>query len=569
MDKVFRSLVCSTVAVFVVCALATPVSAMALDPHDEWSGQIVVPNRVTSPEAIPGEPGTVAMGPASDLFATNNSSSKGNVVTVNRPVSVETIAVYLTGVSAGTTIEWVVYQSDSVDGMYEQIASVSSIVAAGDGDFESPAIGAVLFPSTFYLLGAFWDQPVTYHVSNTQPGAPLSFDFGFGTATYHERMGAFSSFPGPATFVGTGGSTLAPYRQTYLLRAVEVAELNPTADLSSSNALAKGNMIDVPEPMTLQTVGLYLTGVPAGTNLYWAVYRGTDLDGIFQKVWEETSTTALGGDGYFDSPAAMVTLEPHWYYWLAGHYDQPCTHHYSNTQPLPSLDFHTGFGVLTYRSRELPFSGIPGPPTFVGNLNPSPPYQQRYVVRPGAAATPGKNSDTSTTGESSCKVNTLSVSTPQNLEAIEFYLTAVQDNTTLYWFVYESSSIDGTYTKVWETSRTVTETRGYFSSGPVMVDLVPGMYYAIGGYWDQPVTYWYSNTLPGGPLDFPLDNGTLTYHNRMGAFSTLPPPPTFPGGSSTSNSPYWQRYVFSGSLSSIFYDGFDIGDTSIWTVTAP
>jgi hypothetical protein len=427
----------------------------------------------------------------------------------------------------------------------------------------------VLVPGTYYWLGAFWDQPVTYHLSNTQPGAPLPFDFGFGTATYHGRKGPYTAFPGPITFDGTGGSPLAPYRQTYLLRAVELAELNPTSNLTTSHSLAKGNMIDVPEAMTLQTIGLYLTDVPAGTNLYWAIYRGTDLDGIFQKVWEATRTTELGGNGYFDSPAAMVTLEPNWYYWLAGNCDSGCTNHYSNTQPLPSLNFHTGFGLLTYRSRETPFAGFPGPPTFVGNLTPSPPYQQRYVVRPGASATPGDRNDTDSNDALFCKMNTLSVSTPQNLEAIELYLTAVPDNTTLYWFVYQSSTIDGTYTKVWENSKTVAETRGYFSSGPVMIDLVPGMFYTIGGFWDQPVTYWYSNSLPGAPLDFPLDGGALTYHNRQAPFNTLPPPTSFPGSLGSSNAPYWQRYVFSGSLSSIFYDGFEIGGTSVWEVTSP
>lgn len=542
-----------------------PIPAVAWDPHDSEGGQILEQENSAATKAKPGELGVVVMGPASNESSTNNSSSKGNVVTVNRPVSVETVSVYLTGVPAGTTIEWAVYKSDALDGDYEQVEAVSSVVGGGDGDFESPAMGAVLVPGTFYFLCAFWDQPVTYHYSNSQAGAPLDFDFGYGTATYHQRKGAYSVFPGPASF-STGGNGNSPYRQTYRFRAVEVAEFGPTSDGSSTSTTGKGNSITVPEAMTLQSIGLYLTGVPVGTNLYWAVYRSVTLDGTYEMIWEATRPSALGGDGYFDSPAAMITLEPGWFYWIGGYWDLAATYYFSNTLPGAPQDFHTGFGSMTYHWRQT--GPTPGTPNFVGGGSTGAPYQQRYAMKPGAAANLGGNSDAGATDMGSSKGNIVTVSATSTLEAFELYLTSVTGGTTLYWMVYESATLDGTYTKIWEGSRTVTAINGYFSSGPVMIDLQPGMFYWLGGFWDQNVTYWFSNTAPGGPLDFPLDGGTLTYHRRQGAFNTLPPPGTFPGGGVT-NAPYWQRYVFSGSLNSIFYDGFDIGDSSVWAITKP
>lgn len=570
MEKASRNYACVVFAVLFLCGLAAPVSAVALDPHDNWGGQILEPAGSAALKAIPGEVGVVAMGPTSNEASTNNLACKGNIVTVDRPVSVETISVYLTGVTAGTTVEWAVYSSDTVDGNYVQAAAASAVVRGGGGYFESPGLGAVLVPGTFYWLGAFWDLPVTYHYSNSLPGAPLDFDFGYGTATYHKRNAGYTVFPGPVSFVGSGGSVNAPYRQTYTFRAVEVAELGPASPLFSTGAESKGNMITVQEPMTLQSIGLYLTGVPAGTNLYWAVYRSQSIDGTYEKAWEATGTAVLGGDGYFDSPAAMLTLEPSWFYWLGGYWDQPASYYYLNDPGFVPFNQHVGFGSMTHHRRDgSPFAGIPGPPTFVGGGTAIHPYQQRYVFRPGAAANLGENSDGSSTNASFSKANTLSVSTPQTLESFELYLTGVADNTTLYWYVYESPTMLGTYTKIWESSRIVTATSGYFSSGPVMVDLVPGMYYVVGGFWDLPVTYWFSNTLPGAPLQFPLDDGILTYHNRQAPFNTLPPPATFPGDPGSPNSPYWQRYVFSGSLGSLFYDGVDIGNSSNWDVTQP
>ena len=445
---------------------------------------------------------------------------------------------------------------------------VAAATDGGSGFFDSPALAVALQPGVYYWLGAYWDQPVTYYYSNSQPGAPLVFDFGFGTMTYHARRGAYTTLPGPPSFAG-GGSISAPYRFAYNLRLIENASLGEGSNESFVDAASKGNAVTVSSPMTLESIELYLQGVPAGTNLYWAVYQSETLDGVYQKVWEATRTV-IGGSGYFASPPAMVALEPGPYYWLGGYWDQPSTYFYSNSQPGAPQTFDVGFGSVTYEWRDgEPFNTIPGPPTFVGTGSTNAPYQQRYVIRPAGIATPGEGVDASSTNSSSSKGNVVTVTQPQTLDSIGLYLTDDVDGTDLWWAVYESDELYGTYTKIWESSRTVSASDGYFYSGPVVIDLEPGRYYWLGGFWNLPVTYYYSNSMPGAPQTFPFADGGLFYHERLGAYSTLPGPTTFVNAGGSVNSPYWQRYVAYGHRLSVFSDGFETGATDVWSSTVP
>ncbi len=157
----------------------------------------------------------------------------------------------------------------------------------------------------------------------------------------------------------------------------------------------------------------------------------------------------------------------------------------------------------------------------------------------------GENSDDSSTGNSHSKGNVVSVDSPVACAGIGLYLENVPANTNLLWAVYESDAFDGTFDKVFEITQQVAGGTGYFDSPVMDVPLSVGKFYWLGGFWDQPVTYFYSNTMPGGPLYFDYGSGTMTYHARKGAFSTFPGPPQFSGSPST-NAPYWQRYDLGG-----------------------
>lgn len=159
----------------------------------------------------------IDMGTGSTSSSTNQSFSKGNVVSVDTTMTLDTIGVYLTNVAGGTNVQWAVYESTTIGGTYSQIHELTDTVGGGDGYFDSASMGVQLEAGKFYWLGGFWDQSVTYWFSNAGPGPPVNFPTSYGTMTYLGRKGAYNTFPGPGTFTGgpSSGSTTGPYRQRY------------------------------------------------------------------------------------------------------------------------------------------------------------------------------------------------------------------------------------------------------------------------------------------------------------------------------------------------------------------
>jgi hypothetical protein len=186
-----------------------------------------------------------------------------------------------------------------------------------------------------------------------------------------------------------------------------------------------------------------------------------------------------------------------------------------------------------------------------------------FVGGPATEICMGVDSDGSSTNNSFSKGNVVSVDAATVLTDISLYLENVPGGTNIWWAVYEANDLAGDFTKIFESSAPTAGGNGYFSSGPISVPLQVGMYYWIGGFWDQPVTYFFSNTMPGAPQYFPFGGGTMTYHERRGAYSTLPGPPTFSGGGST-NAPYWQCYTVgeAGGCGNVMWNEAVHGDLS-------
>lgn len=160
----------------------------------------------------------INMGVGSVSSATNSSYSKGNVVSVDSTMTLDTIGVYLTNVAAGTGVEWAVYEAAVIGGPYSQVAKLQGSVTGGSGYFDSGSLGVTLSTGKFYWLGGFWDRNVTYWFDNLAgTGPPINFSTSYGTMTYLGRKGAYNTFPGPATFTGgpSSGSTTGPYWQRY------------------------------------------------------------------------------------------------------------------------------------------------------------------------------------------------------------------------------------------------------------------------------------------------------------------------------------------------------------------
>lgn len=107
-----------------------------------------------------------------------------------------------------------------------------------------------------------------------------------------------------------------------------------------------------------------------------------------------------------------------------------------------------------------------------------------------------------TTG--SAKVNLLDVTTSRWLTEMEWYLDIPAGTNTLTWFVYRHHSRDGLATLEWTQSLTVTGGGGpgWYSSGPLLLQLAAGNHYGLGLSYSGPLTYYFDIAQPGAALSF-------------------------------------------------------------------
>jgi len=92
--------------------------------------------------------------------------------------------------------------------------------------------------------------------------------------------------------------------------------------------------------------------------------------------------------------------------------------------------------------------------------------------------------------------NYYSASTSRTLVEIEAFL-GLPGSTTLTWIVYESTTQNGTYSLIQESTTSVnpaSATAIYYSSGSVSVPLVAGRFYAIGAGWGATTVMYYNGS---------------------------------------------------------------------------
>lgn len=101
--------------------------------------------------------------------------------------------------------------------------------------------------------------------------------------------------------------------------------------------------------------------------------------------------------------------------------------------------------------------------------------------------------DTSNSGTASgrAKGNSYQVDIDVLLEEMEFWLN-FSTTQTLTYYVFHCPDEFGTYTEVFRESGSVSGTGpGWYSSGPVAIDLSAGSHYIIAVSWDGSLTYYY------------------------------------------------------------------------------
>lgn len=142
------------------------------------------------------------------------------------------------------------------------------------------------------------------------------------------------------------------------------------------------------------------------------------------------------------------------------------------------------------------------------------------------------------TGAGRDRGNVYAVTRGSALHEIRAYL-GVTDPTDVYFFVYESNSRTGTYTRVFQRNGNVGVGTKWFNSGPLDVPLRAGMFYYIGASWMGSVTYGKApdSTFPG-PID--TDFGQLLTA-QPSTLAGYPPSPTVSGSQlGNSYAPYYQ-----------------------------
>ncbi|MCA9752265.1 MAG: T9SS type A sorting domain-containing protein, partial [Gemmatimonadetes bacterium] len=95
--------------------------------------------------------------------------------------------------------------------------------------------------------------------------------------------------------------------------------------------------------------------------------------------------------------------------------------------------------------------------------------------------------DVTNTSSNARRGNVHQVTTGLVINQFEHNLTVVSP-TTLEFFVYESETSTGTYTKKYSTTVAAAAGSGWYSSGPINAALLPGYFYFIGCGWQGAVT---------------------------------------------------------------------------------
>jgi hypothetical protein len=139
------------------------------------------------------------------------------------------------------------------------------------------------------------------------------------------------------------------------------------------------------------------------------------------------------------------------------------------------------------------------------------------------------------TGANRAKASLYQVDTSVLLFEFEVWLD-VPGTDTLTFFAYRHHSRTGVSTLDWTHPVTVTGGTGpgWYSTGPIALNLVAGNHYALGVSWVNNLTYYYSTATPPQPVSFGNWQRAHTINS-----ATLPPTLTLPAG--TDIAQYRQR----------------------------
>jgi len=226
--------------------------------------------------------------PATNTLGSNASNTIGHNVTGQVYEVTQTNGTILfdfedyLDVTAGTTLEFYVYEGTTVNGPFDLVASSSISASGGIQWYNSGRLDAELHQGKFYYLAVGWGVDQRYYYQ-AGPGYPLAVDFG------QARTAAYSlSFPPPTT-----GASFNPIDRAYYQR------------------LHTGPIID------------------------FCVYESATENGTYTRIYQDriypTSTTAQ----WYDFDNIKLKMEAGKYYYLGAAHFARVYYYYQSAAPYP------------------------------------------------------------------------------------------------------------------------------------------------------------------------------------------------------------------------------------------
>ncbi|MCO4773092.1 MAG: proprotein convertase P-domain-containing protein, partial [Deltaproteobacteria bacterium] len=151
--------------------------------------------------------------------------TRGNKYFVTTSVDVDTIAMYLDA-PAGTTLNWVVYESATELGTYTLLSTTTTTAPGGGRQWlVSDPIGTALTAGNYYVLGAHWGPTSVGYTYEVSPALPVLAPFG-------ELVGGASSDPDNLAVPAATYDTWGNLAQAYSVEIQALGESDIDADLS-------------------------------------------------------------------------------------------------------------------------------------------------------------------------------------------------------------------------------------------------------------------------------------------------------------------------------------------------
>jgi len=299
----------------------------------------------------------------------------------------------------------------------------------------------------------------------------------------------------------------------------------------------RGNVYEISTARILAAHDFYLDR-PSAMDVEFVVYEAGVFAGPYQKVHSRTVRVAAGA-GYVSAGGLALELKAGHFYLIGAAWADSATFQWKSGISYPIA---SGFGQV--RSGYLDNSHPPPPsiPSVSANSNA---YRQRLrtAAVPAAAEVPAPGTDNSGTLSNAFRGNIYEITRDTRMAEFGMRLNRGAA-TTLTFSVHESSSRDGTYTRIFSGAVTAPAGDGWVFVPTPDVELRAGRSYLLGVHWLQSTGYPFRSAYFASPQSLAFGNAV-----EGKSFTGQPPVSFVNSGTPLTNAyPQQVRVIDAGSL---------------------